>query len=195
MSSFIDFMERFGLFAMFLCILLEYSCFPVSSEIVLPLSGAMASLQKIPFTLMVLLSVIAGLIGTSFCFWVGRLGGTRILNRISNRFPKTKKPLRASFQKFDKYGIWAVCIGRVIPICRTYIAFVAGVSNQSYSKFTIASLVGIFVWNTLLIGLGYFLRDNWPMVAQFYNQYKHILLLAIIFVLSLSLIQSIVTRK
>ena len=195
MSHFINFFNRFGILAMFLCILLEYGCFPVSSEIVLPLSGAMASHQKVPFILMLFLSVIAGLIGTSFCFLVGRLGGTRVLNRLSNRFPKTKKPLRASFQTFEKYGIWAVGIGRVIPICRTYIAFVAGVSNQSYFKFAIASMVGISILNTLLIGFGYLLKDNWYLVADFYNQYKHILLLVIIFILSLSLIQSILKKE
>ncbi len=195
MSHFINFFHRFGLLAMFLCILLEYGCFPVSSEIVLPLSGCMASMQRIPFILMLLASVFAGLIGTSFCFFVGRIGGTRALNRISNRFPKTKKPLRASFQTFEKYGVWAVGIGRVIPICRTYIAFVAGVSSQSYLKFAMASMVGISVWNTLLIGLGYLLKDNWYLVVNFYDQYKHILMLAIIFILSLYLIQLLLKKK
>lgn len=195
MSHFIHFFHRFGIIAMFLCILLEYGCFPVSSEIVLPLSGAMASHQQIPFILMLFLSTIAGLIGTSFCFFIGRVGGTRVLNRISNRFPKTKKPLRASFETFEKYGVWAVGIGRVIPICRTYIAFVAGVSNQSYLQFVLASLIGISIWNTLLIGFGYLLKDNWTLVATFYNQYKHFLLLAIIFILSLSLIHAILKKK
>ena len=117
MSHIINFFDRFGLLAMFLCILLEYGCFPVSSEIVLPLSGCMASMQKIPFIPMVLLSILAGLIGTSFCFFIGRIGGTRALARNFESLPKTKKPLRASFQTFEKYGIWAVGIGRVIPIC------------------------------------------------------------------------------
>ena len=40
---------EYGLIAMFLIIMLEYACFPVSSEIVLPLSGAMASINNTHF--------------------------------------------------------------------------------------------------------------------------------------------------
>lgn len=195
MSQIVSFFSRFGLLAMFLCILLEYGCFPVSSEIVLPLSGAAAAAQNTPFLLMLLLSVLAGLIGTSFCFLVGRIGGKRILDRIAKRFPKTKEPLRASLQTFEKYGIWAVGIGRVIPICRTYIAFVAGASSQPYSKFVLASLVGISVWNTLLVGFGYFLKNNWYLVASLYGQYKHLLLLVLIVLLSLHLLRSVLIKE
>lgn len=195
MSQIMNFFNKYGLLAMFLCILLEYGCFPVSSEIVLPLSGAIACLQEVPFPLIIFLSVIAGLIGTSFCFFVGRLGGTKVLNSLSNRFPKTKKPLRASFRTFERYGVWAVGIGRVIPICRTYIAFVAGVSGQSYTQFLLGSAIGITIWNTILIGLGYTLKDNWGIVENFYGQYKHILLLAVIFVLSIYLIRSLINKE
>ena len=38
------------------------------------------------------------------------------------------------------------------------------------------SFIGIFFWNALLCGLGYFLQDNWPMVTSWYTRYKNILL-------------------
>lgn len=194
MSQITHFLQQYGLFAVLLCILLEYGCFPVSSEILLPLAGSMAELWKVPFSLMVFLSVIAGLLGTSFCYAVGRLGGKPALNHISKRFPKTKKPLRASIKIFERFGIRAVAIGRVIPLCRTYIAFIAGISNQSYPKFLFGSAIGITIWNTVLIGLGYFLKDNWNIVQTFYGQYKQYILLALIFVLSLHLIRQIIHR-
>ena len=49
MDTLLNFLSRYGLAAMFLIILLEYAYFPVSSEIVLPFSGAVASVQSIPF--------------------------------------------------------------------------------------------------------------------------------------------------
>lgn len=174
MSFFTNLIFEYGLIAMFFLILIEYACFPVSSEIVLPFSGAVASYQHISFFVIIIVSVAAGLLGTSICYVIGRVGGLPLINRIKKRFPGTEKGLDNSFEKFDKYGTWAVCIGRVIPICRTYIAFVSGVAKQKYSVFLSASAFGITVWNILLIGLGYTLRENWTVVGDYYSRYKTI---------------------
>ena len=34
-----SFLQNYGIWAMFVLIMLEYACFPVSSEIILPLAG------------------------------------------------------------------------------------------------------------------------------------------------------------
>ena len=73
---------NYGLIAMFLIIMLEYACFPVSSEIVLPLSGAIASINNTHFLVILPLSIIAGLIGTGICYTVGWFGGGVIINGI-----------------------------------------------------------------------------------------------------------------
>lgn len=166
----------YGLIAMFLIIMLEYACFPVSSEIVLPFSGAIACSQNIHFFVILTASVIAGLIGTTFCYVVGCYGGSAILGRLIKKFPKTEKGLNSSYRKFEKYGASAVCFARVIPICRTYIAFISGTMKQSYSVFLLSSFIGITIWNTMLIGTGYFLQDNWQLAYGYYDEYKHILI-------------------
>ena len=176
MSFFTNLIYEYGLIAMFFLILIEYACFPVSSEIVLPFSGAVASYQHISFYIIIITSVIAGLLGTSICYVIGRTGGLPLINRIKQRFPSTQKGLDSSFERFDKYGSWAVCIGRVIPICRTYIAFISGVTKQRYSVFISASALGITTWNIILIGLGYTLRENWRIVGDYYSRYKVIIM-------------------
>lgn len=171
-----NFISNYGLLAMFLIILLEYACFPVSSEIVLPFSGAFASAQNIHFFVILTASVIAGLIGTTICYVIGYFGGSIIVEKIIKRFPKSEKGISSSYKIFDKYGASAVCFARVIPICRTYIAFISGTMRQSYSVFLLSSFIGITIWNTVLIGTGYFLQDNWHLAYTYYNEYKHILL-------------------
>lgn len=169
---------------MFLLVLVEYACFPISSEIVLPFSGAVASLQQIPFLVILPLSVLAGLIGTSICYAIGYFGGTAVLDKIKQRFPKSQKGIDGSYEKFQKNSIYSVCFGRLIPICRTYIAFIAGTTKQKYSVFVISSSLGISLWNFILIGFGYTLRENWEQVELYYSRYKHIFLI----VISISLI-------
>jgi membrane protein DedA with SNARE-associated domain len=171
---------EYGLIAMFLIIMLEYACFPVSSEIVLPLSGAMASINNTHFLVILPLSILAGLLGTGVCYTVGWFGGGAIINAIKRKFPKSEKSLNASYDKFQASGASAVCIGRVIPLVRTYIAFVAGAARLKPSVYFPASLLGITIWNTLLIGLGYSLRENYGRVAGYYARYKQNLIPIII---------------
>lgn len=176
METILSLFERYGIFAMILIIFLEYACFPISSELVLPFSGAAARAEDISFFLLLPLSVLAGLLGTGLCYLIGRLGGDAMLAGLIKRFPKSEKAITASKNNFAKYGASAVCLGRVIPLCRTYIAFVAGAAGQSPSVYFPYSFLGITIWNSALLSIGYFLRDNWGAVSGYYARYKQFLL-------------------
>lgn len=179
------FITNYGLLAIFFIILLEYACFPISSEIVLPFSGALASYQNISFFPLLILSILAGLIGTCFCFFLGHYSGTYFIDKFLTRFPKKEKSFQSSYALFQKYGVFATCFGRLIPICRTYIAFIAGAYKQPFSSFLFSSLIGISFWNCILIGIGYYFRENWEMVKTYYNDYKICFLLFIFLILSI----------
>ncbi len=181
--------EQYGLLGLCLMILLEYACFPISSEIVLPFCGAFAKSYGISFFLLIPGSIIAGMIGTSFCYLIGRLGGTKVLTALKTRFPKTKKGIEASEEKMERFGALAVCFGRIIPLCRTYIAFIAGSVKQPYSQFFSYSLFGITVWNCILIGLGYLLKSNWNEVQRYYEKYKTIFVITAVILIFLFFIR------
>lgn len=176
MSSITNLISEYGIVAMFIIIMLEYACFPVSSEIVLPFSGAFASANKTPFLVILPLSVIAGLLGTGICFTIGWFGGGALIHKITSKFPKSQKGINSSYVKFQENGAAAVCIGRVIPLIRTYIALVAGAAKLNPVTYFTASALGITIWNTLLIGLGYMLRENYQKVGEYYERYKQNLL-------------------
>jgi len=165
-------LKKYGLAGLFLIIFLEYACFPISSEIVLPFCGAFAKSYDISFFLLIPGSILAGLTGTSLCYLVGRIGGTKVLTFLKTKFPKTEKGISAAEEKMEQFGALAVCFGRVIPLCRTYIAFIAGSIRQPYRQFLTYSFLGITVWNCLLISLGYLLKSNWNEVQRYYEEYK-----------------------
>lgn len=164
--------DQYGVFAMIVVIFLEYACFPISSELVLPFTGAVARAEGVSFFLLLPLSVLAGLLGTGLCYLAGYLGGDAALTKLAKRFPKTEKAIEASRKKFKKYGAGAVCIGRIIPLCRTYIAFVAGAVGQPPSVYFPYSFLGITLWNSALLSLGFFLQGNWGAVSGYYDRYK-----------------------
>ena len=183
MNSFVNLISQYGLAAIFTLILIEYACFPLSSEIVLPFSGAIASITKMPYIIVVAISIVAGLIGTSICYFIGRIGGGGILKTIKRKFPQTTKGIDDSCERFERYGAFAVLIARLIPICRTYIGFVAGAAKLNYVTYITSSCIGISLWNSILIGLGYLFHDKWETVGSYYSQYKDIIVPLIVLVI------------
>ena len=188
-------LTQYGIGALLILIALEYACFPISSEIVLPLAGALSSLWETPFILILFLSVAAGLVGTSICYCLGRYGGRRLLNWLINKFPRLQKSFDKSFDFFNRHGAAATCFSRVIPICRTYIGFVAGIMKQRFVLFILSSAVGIIFWNTLLIGLGFYLRENANLVAHFYQRYKYFLFTVIFILLLIKYLRKYYTKN
>ena len=176
-------LKKYGLAGLFLIIFLEYACFPISSEIVLPFCGAFAKSYDISFFLLIPGSILAGLAGTSICYFIGRMGGTRVLSFLKSKFPKTEKGILAAEEKMEQFGALAVCFSRVIPLCRTYIAFIAGSIRQPYGQFFTYSLLGITVWNCLLMSLGYLLKSNWNEVQRYYEEYKLFLVVTAVVVI------------
>jgi membrane-associated protein len=58
---------------------------------------------------------------------------------------------------FEKHGSKAIVLARFVPIVRTFITAVAGVSKMDRRRFFSYSLVGAFLWATGVTLLGYFL--------------------------------------
>lgn len=166
-------LQNYGMPAIFLLILMEYACFPVSSEIVLPLAGALAAGQGLSFPTLILFSTLAGLGGSMITYVIGRTGGSPLLERIMGRFPSMEKPILSSYRTFGDHGKAAVFLSRLIPLCRTYIGFVAGAMKQSFSGYLLYSAFGIFLWNTVLTGLGYYFYQYRDVFFSYFDKYKH----------------------
>lgn len=186
--------KKYGLFGLCLMILLEYACFPISSEIVLPFCGAFAKSYEISFFYLIPGSVLAGLLGTSLCYAIGRIGGPRVLTFLKTRFPKTEKGITASEKKMEQYGAFAVCFGRLIPLCRTYIAFIAGSVKQPFRQYLAYSFFGITLWNCVLISLGYLLKSNWNEVQRYYGEYKQVLVATAVIIVFILLLRKLFAK-
>lgn len=171
------FIRDYGMIAIFVLIFAEYACFPVSSEIVLPLAGIMASECGLSFPALLMFSTAAGLLGSFLTYLAGRLGGAPLLNRLTGRFPSLEKPVNASYRAFERHGKAAIFFSRLIPLCRTYIGFVAGAIKQLPGAYLIGSFFGIFIWNAVLTGLGYYFYHFRHTFFSFFDRFKHTILI------------------
>ena len=132
----------------------------------------------------IVMSVIMGYLGSLFCYLVGYYGGRKIYNCLYNKVPSLRKGLDSTHNFFYKYGNVSVMIGRVIPMFRTYVSFFAGLFKQGLIKYSLYSIIGIIVWNSILITLGYYFASKWLVVERYYRNYK-LLFLGVIFVIAI----------
>jgi membrane-associated protein len=58
---------------------------------------------------------------------------------------------------FERHGSKAIVLARFVPVVRTFITIVAGVSKMQRRRFFTYSLIGAFLWATGVSLMGYFL--------------------------------------
>ncbi len=169
----ISLVAAWGYIAIFVTMTGESAGLPISSEIVVPLGGALASQSKlglggtiVELVLVVLVSSLANLTGSLIAFWLTRRYGERVvLSRAGRRMGLSRGHLRLANRFFDRFGLWAVFVGRLLPIVRTYISFPAGLSKIGYLRFTLATMAGAIPWNFALAYAGYNLGQHYQTVA------------------------------
>lgn len=168
-----DFIANFGFltyFILFAIIFLETG-FVVTpflpGDSLLFAAGAFAAKGSFNFFFLFMLMVIAAILGDSVNYWIGRKIGIRLAR---SRFVKAEYMQKAeSF--YEKYGGKAIIIARFMPIVRTFVPFIAGISNMNFSKFLSRNIIGGFLWISLFLLLGYFfgnipiVNDNFSLVT------------------------------
>lgn len=146
--------------------------------------GAFSALPNNPMQISVLLFllIIACILGNQVNYSIGRWVGPKIFKKEHVRF-FNKQHLNRAHQFYQKNGGKAVVMGRFLPIIRTFVPFVAGISSMSYTRFSFYNIASGFLWVGSLLAAGYFLGSI-PFVSQHFS-------LAIYGIIIVSLIPSL----
>ncbi|SES25121.1 membrane-associated protein [Pedococcus cremeus] len=126
---------------------------------------------------------LAAFIGNVTGYEIGRAIGAPLYER-EGRFLK-KKYFDDTHAFFEKHGAKALVLGRFVPIVRTFITVVAGVSRMDRRHFFVWSGVGAALWATGVTLLGYFLGQAFPVL-------KDHLELAILAIVAVSVIPMVI---
>ncbi|MFC7597317.1 DedA family protein [Terrabacter sp. GCM10028922] len=106
----------------------------------------------------------AAFLGNVVGYEIGRAIGTPLYERDGRVLKKKYFDQTTAF--FDKHGNKALVIGRFVPIVRTFITVVAGVSRMDRRRFFTWSAVGAVLWAAGLTLVGYFLGKSFPGLAD-----------------------------
>jgi membrane-associated protein len=126
-------------------------------------AGALAATGSLDPNLLFLLLSLAGILGNSANYSIGKFVGPKVFAR-DHRFLK-KEYLEKTRRFYEKHGGKAVIIGRFLPIFRTFVPFIAGVGAMTYLKYTVYNLIGSVLWVGLFVYAGYFF-GNLPLVKK-----------------------------
>ncbi|HET9849193.1 MAG TPA: DedA family protein [Candidatus Dormibacteraeota bacterium] len=155
-----------GLLAIFLTMTAESAGIPISSEIVVPLGGALASQSKLSFVGVVIAASAGNLLGSLIAYLLVRRYGQALILGPGRRVGLTAGHLRLANRFFERWGLFAVFVGRLLPIIRTYISFPAGLSRITVLPFIAATVLGAIPWNLALAYAGFKLGQNYERVSS-----------------------------
>ena len=166
---------KLGYMGVFVSTALEYACFPISSELLLPFLGYTAAKGELDLMTTVVFATMGGVAGSLFCYFIGRFG--RNFFRRFMKYKGLRAGMSSAKKAFEKYGKTSVFIARVFPIARTYVSIPAGMSKMPIGEFSLYTAGGAFIWNMVLIGIGYALGENYGAAGELFADKKRIILL------------------
>ena len=169
----------YGVWAVFILMVLESACIPVPSEAIMLFGGFLAGQGKTTLFAVIVAGVAGNLGGSWIAYWVGLKKG-RDWALQWHWLHITPERLDKADRWFERYGSWAVLIARMLPIIRTFISFPAGVSRMPFWRFTVLTIIGCIPWVTLLAWLGLLVGDNWEAVQHKLHYFDYAVALLIV---------------
>ncbi|MCK9873341.1 DedA family protein [Nocardiopsis dassonvillei] len=154
---------------------------PMPSEAVLPGAGFLAYAGHMNVWLAILWATIGCLVGAWGFYAIGALLGRERTAWLVEKTPLLEiEDFYKAERFFARFGGVAVLLGRCVPLVRSFISVPAGIERMPLFKFSLYTVIGSAVWNTIWIGLGYvFGPAIEPVLAQWSGVISNIVVVLI----------------
>lgn len=98
---------------------------------------------------------LAAVLGQQTGYFFGKKVGRKLFNRENSRLFRKENLVRTE-EFYKKHGHIAIVLACFVPIIRTFVPIVAGVSKMKYREFLPYNLLGAFTWTYSFTYLGYY---------------------------------------
>ncbi len=180
----IAFIESTTYLGIFILMALESALIPIPSEITMPFSGFLASKGQLSLWLVILTGTLANLAGSYAAYFIGYLLEETVLENLIKKYGKFVLISHQDYQRankwFAKYGDKIIFISRLLPGIRTIISLPAGLFKMDLKKFTLYTVVGCFIWSTLLTLIGYYMGENWVKLESYFRKFDILIVVIIV---------------
>jgi membrane protein DedA with SNARE-associated domain len=169
-----SFLAHYGIVAVF-CLMVIDAVFPAASELVMVYGGALASGalgREVDvfgahvggfraYAAVVLAGLIGYQVGAVAGWAIGDRGGRPLLERRGRWFHLSPEKLDRADRWFTRWDRWAVLVGRITPVARSFISIPAGVFEMPFGRYNVLTLAGNAVWCLALAGIGWALGSSY----------------------------------
>ncbi len=141
-------------------------------SLVLPFWGMLVALGALLGGSMLEFAMIwvAASIGAALGDWVSYWLGAHSKDRIAAIWPLSRYPdlLPKGQVFFDKYGAWAIVLGRFSGPFRASVPIIAGASRMNQWVFQVANWLSAFLWAFVLLVFGDFIGKILIYISSFF---------------------------
>jgi membrane-associated protein len=101
---------------------------------------------------------VVAIVGDQVGYLIGNKIGPTLLQRPKSRLFDPAHVAKAEVF-FAKHGAKTIVLARFVPVVRTFVPTVAGVSSMHYRTFVTYNIIGGVLWGAGITTLGYFLGE------------------------------------
>lgn len=159
---------------------------PMPGDVIVAFGGYLAAEGVVRLFPIWSLTIIASVFGFMTMYWLGHKWGAQIENNRKSHFILRfidYKYFSRGKKWMSRWGQGVVIANRFLAGTRSVISLTAGMSHLNLTPTIFSSLVSSILWNTLLLGMGWVIRDNWQIIGGYLSNYgKGILALIVLLV-------------
>lgn len=167
---------------------------PSPSDVVLVIGSTLVAKSTVGFIPILLLTSVASALGFVLMYYIGKYFGERVIRSGKLKYIK-QGTLGKTDLWFSKYGYNLILINRFLPGTRAVISFFTGVHNLKPGKTFLYAAVSSFIWNALLIFVGYLLGNNIDLIDKYLSAYSNFVLVIICLVIIYFLVKYFRKKK
>ena len=160
-----QFVATYGLLAVFVLMVGESCGLPFPSEVIMPTAGLLAAGGHMNLVAAIIAGAAANLVGSLIAYVLAARFGEPLLLGPGRYVGIRRHHLEMADGWFQRWGLPAVLIGRVLPVIRTYISFPAGLARINLTWFSVLTFVGALPWVAALALVGYLLGKNYERIS------------------------------
>lgn len=192
-------MNTYGYIGILLLIALENIFPPIPSEVILTFGGFMTTTSNMSIIGVIIVSTIGSIVGAIVLYGIGLLLDVNRLERIVDKWGHilrlTSKDIDKANAWFHKFGVWAVFLGRLVPLVRSLISIPAGMAHMNFWVFLLFTTLGSLIWNSILVSVGAAVGASWSTIVGYMDTYSNVVLLLLVVFFVLFIILFIKNRR
>jgi membrane protein DedA with SNARE-associated domain len=200
----------YGLYAVFVLMFVD-AFLPAASEVVMVYAGAVASGafanqdvvlfghqfdSGFPAYVAVALSGTLGYMLGSIAGWaLGRYGGRPYIEGHGRWLHLDRERLDRAEEWFDRWEDWAVFLGRLTPLVRSFVSIPAGVLEARFVRYVLLTLAGSAIWCFAFAGAGWAAGASWEQIHNASSYADYVVVAAVVAVAAWLVVRHIRRRR